>query len=133
MTALRDLPLGEAFLYWIPSLLIVVIMVVVLCVSFWRFRRKKMTKRKSHYEYMDANLNVKRPRIGGIHCFSHEYRITDLTLSLASHDLPWGRSPLQPYGRPFGRSISNPGFDRYGRTLGTYRTSGASRHAFNGQ
>ncbi|XP_033731008.1 uncharacterized protein LOC117320544 [Pecten maximus] len=119
---------GEAFLYWIPSLFIVLTMILVLCASFWRFHRKKMMKRVLQYDYLEANLDVKRPRIGAIHCFSHEAHVSDLTMSLSSNDLPWGRSPRQFYNRQFSRSISNPGFDRYGNPLGVLREEAEGRH-----
>ncbi|XP_060067969.1 uncharacterized protein LOC132548165 [Ylistrum balloti] len=128
MNALSELPVGEAFLYWIPSLFIVLTMVVVLCASFWRFHRKKMMKRVLQYDYIEANLDVKRPRIGAIHCFSHEARISDLTMSLSSGDLPWGRSPRQFYNRQFSRSVSNPGFDLYGNPLGVLSEEAEGRH-----
>ncbi|OWF45813.1 hypothetical protein KP79_PYT03742 [Mizuhopecten yessoensis] len=85
-------------------------------------------KRVLLYDYIEANLDVKRPRIGAIHCFSHESRISDLTMSLSSGDLPWGRSPRQFYNRQFSRSISNPGFDLYGNPLGVLIEEAEGRH-----
>lgn len=80
---MHDLPVEKALLYWIPSILVAIGMFITLLCSFWKFHKRKMFIRQLQLDYMEVNLEVKRPRIGAIRCNTHGAKWDDLMASLS--------------------------------------------------
>lgn len=85
---MHDLPPDKALLYWIPSGLVAIGMLITLLCSFWKFHKRKLFMRQLQQEYMEVNLAIKRPRIGAIRCNTHGARWEDLMASLSSSNFP---------------------------------------------
>ncbi|XP_071155939.1 uncharacterized protein [Mytilus edulis] len=85
---MHDLPPDKALLYWIPSGLVAIGMLITLLCSFWKFHKRKLFIRQLQQEYMEVNLAIKRPRIGAIRCNTHGARWEDLMASLSSSNFP---------------------------------------------
>ncbi|XP_061164913.1 uncharacterized protein LOC133173856 [Saccostrea echinata] len=76
-----------AFLYWIPTISIFLIMTIFLGASFWRYRRKKERSRQSQRDYLDLAFSIKRPRIGALSCHTHGNQWTELMQSFSTSQI----------------------------------------------
>lgn len=84
---MHDLQPGKAFLYWIPTLAIFLIMTIFLSLSFLRYRLKKERGRQCQRDYLELDFSTKRPRIGALSCHTHGHHWTDLMQSFSVNQI----------------------------------------------
>lgn len=82
-----DLQPGKAFLYWIPTLAIFLIMTIFLILSFLRYRLKKERGRQCQRDYLELAFATKRPRIGALSCHTHGHHWTELMQSFSVNQI----------------------------------------------
>lgn len=84
---MHDLQPGKAFLYWIPTLAIFLIMTIFLSLSFLRYRLKKERGRQCQRDYLELAFATKRPRIGALSCHTHGHHWTELMQSFSVNQI----------------------------------------------
>lgn len=84
---MHDLQPGKAFLYWIPTLAIFLIMTIFLILSFLRYRLKKERGRQCQRDYLELAFATKRPRIGALSCHTHGHHWTELMQSFSVNQI----------------------------------------------
>lgn len=84
---MHDLQPGKAFLYWIPTLAIFLIMTIFLSLSFLRYRLKKERGRQCQRDYLELDFSTKRPRIGALSCHTHGHHWTELMQSFSVNQI----------------------------------------------